>query len=94
MMLVIDAMYKILSLEFEKFIHLVADMIDCIHGFRLEGLHLHLLHLQLFDLLELLVQLLMEGVQDSGLEGEGSASHSEYTGWQYFSRKKHKDVRL
>ena len=36
----------------------------------------------------------MERVQDGGLESKSATAYCEYTRWQYFSRKKHKDVKV
>jgi hypothetical protein len=72
----------ILDLELDEAINPAADKVDCIHGFLLELLKLPVLGLKLLELFEALIELVVVGVQDGGLEGERATSNSENADWQ------------
>jgi hypothetical protein len=74
MMRVVCAVDEVLRFEFEEYIDLAFNMLDCLKGLFLKDLQLLILHLHLFDLVELLIELVVEGMQHSGLKRECAAS--------------------
>lgn len=81
-MVVVGLMDEVLCLEFQQLVYLVLHMVYGLQGLLLKSVQFLILHLQVLDLLEFLVQLLVEGVQDGGLEGQGAASDGENAGGQ------------
>lgn len=66
-----------------------ANEVDSIQGLNFKLLKLGILALKLFDLPELLIELLMIGMEDGGLEGEGRAADGEDADWKDFAHDKH-----
>lgn len=68
-----------------------ANLIDSIQGLDLKLLKLGILSLKLFDLPELLIELLMVRMQHGGLEGQCRAADGEDADWKDFAHDKHGD---
>ena len=66
-----------------------ANMVDSVKGLHLKLIKLGILALKLFDLPELLVELLVVRMQHGGLEGEGRAADGEDADWKDFAHDKH-----
>jgi hypothetical protein len=76
-MMMVGLVDEVLCLEFQQLIDLIPHVVYGLKGFLFEGAHFLILHLQRLDLLELLVQLLVEGVQHCRLEGQGAATDGQ-----------------
>lgn len=71
---VVCAVDEVLGLELEELVDLTANMFDCLGGLFFENLQFLILHLHFLDLVKLFVELIVEGVKDGGLEGEGATA--------------------
>lgn len=64
-------------------------MVNSIQGLYLKLLKFGILSLKLFELPELLIELLVVRMQDGGLEGQRRAADGEDADWKDFTHDKH-----
>lgn len=83
-----------MCLELYQSIHPASNKIDSIQSLFFELLKLEILALQLSELLELLIKFFMEGVEHSGLEGQGGASDGEDADGEYSLEEEHSSLVL
>lgn len=78
--MLVSLLHKVFGLEFQQLIDLTAHVVHCVKRFRFKIFKSVVLHLHVADLMKLFVQLLMEGMEDGGLEGECAAADGEDAG--------------
>jgi hypothetical protein len=74
-MMVVGVMNEVLGLEFQQLVDLVAYVVNSLKGLFFENFHFFILHLHLLDLFEFLIELFVERMQDSSLEGQCTAAN-------------------
>lgn len=72
-----------------ELVNSAANVIDSVHGLDLKLLKLGILALKLFDLPELMVELLVVRMQHGGLEGQRRATNGEDADGKDFAHDKH-----
>jgi hypothetical protein len=80
-MMMIGLMNEVLRLEFQQLINLISHVVDCLECLFFKNFYFLILHLHVFDLLEFLIKLLVEGVQDCCLESECATADGKDTRW-------------
>jgi hypothetical protein len=74
-MMVVGVMNEVLGLEFQQLVDLVAYVVYSLKGLFFENFQFFILHLHLLNLFEFLIELFVEGMQDSSLEGQCTAAN-------------------
>ena len=76
--------YHQFHFHLQQKIHFLVDLHNCLHSFLLELVKLPVLRLQRLDLFKLSIKFLVIGLQNSGLEGQCTKTHSQDTDWYDF----------
>ena len=80
MVVLVGLPHEIFGLEFQQLVDLAGHVVDCLQRLALEILEGVVLQFHVADLVELLIELFVEGVENGGLEGECAAADGEDAG--------------